>query len=67
MAPGVPVKPMLARACSGPGDALRLLGRGALLAEHKYDGQRAQVHLLAGGAVAIFSRNCEDRTQVRGG
>jgi hypothetical protein len=99
MAPGVPVKPMLARACSSPGDALRLLGPGAFLAEHKYDGQRAQVgpsrgpgararalppppprpklklgcactpppaqvHMLEGGAVRIFSRNCEERTQV---
>jgi ATP-dependent DNA ligase len=43
MAAGVPVKPMLARICEGPGDALRLLGPGAFLAEHKYDGQRAQV------------------------
>jgi hypothetical protein len=32
MAPGVPVKPMLARICEGAADALRILGPGAFLA-----------------------------------
>ncbi len=32
MAPGVPVKPMLARICDGVADALRILGPGAILA-----------------------------------
>jgi DNA ligase-1 len=64
MAPGVPVKPMLARICEGLPDGLRLLGPGPFLAEYKYDGQRAQVHLLPGGQVRLFSRNCEERTQV---
>ncbi|GFH06319.1 hypothetical protein HaLaN_00929 [Haematococcus lacustris] len=32
MAPGVPVKPMLARICKGPEDALSILGPGAFLA-----------------------------------
>lgn len=54
--PGIPLKPMLAKICEGLQDGLRQLGPGAFLAEYKYDGQRAQVHLAAGGAVKVFSR-----------
>lgn len=61
--PGVPVKPMLAKICEGVADGLRQLGQGPFLAEYKYDGQRAQIHLGDDGQVKIFSRNCEDRTQ----
>ena len=32
------------------------------MAEYKYDGMRAQLHLLASGDVRVYSRNCEDRT-----
>ena len=28
----------------------------------RYDGQRAQVHLIKDGSIKIFSRNCEDTT-----
>ncbi|KXZ42596.1 hypothetical protein GPECTOR_132g608 [Gonium pectorale] len=65
LTPGVPLKPMLARICGGVADGLRQLGPGApFLAEYKYDGVRAQIHLLPGGQVRIFSRNCEDRTEA---
>ncbi|MEW5298883.1 MAG: hypothetical protein WDW36_001957 [Sanguina aurantia] len=72
--PGIPVKPMLAKISEGVADALRQLHLGtagsgdvsgngsSCLAEYKYDGQRAQIHLLADGSVRIFSRNEEDRT-----
>eukprot|EP00803_Ostreobium_quekettii_P008788 evm.model.scf_1474EXC.2 EVM.evm.TU.scf_1474EXC.2 scf_1474EXC:16266-31624(-) len=60
--PGVPVKPMLAKISGGLEDAVGQLRGAPFLAEYKYDGQRAQVHLLADGSVSIFSRRCEDKT-----
>jgi ATP-dependent DNA ligase len=34
----------------------------SLVAEYKYDGQRAQIHATADAQVHIFSRNCEEHT-----
>lgn len=69
--PGVPVKPMLAKPTAGVGEVLDRAAGGAIVAEYKYDGERAQVHVLpvcAGGAagaasrVRIYSRNSENTT-----
>jgi len=67
--PGVPIKPMLAKIAEGIGEALRLGhaaggggGPSAVLAEYKYDGQRAQIHLDNHRKVFIFSRNGENMT-----
>ena len=62
MTPGVPLKPMLAKICNGLQDALDMLSGHAFAAEYKYDGMRAQIHLIPDGSVRVFSRNCEDRT-----
>ena len=48
---GVPIKPMLAKICEGFSDAVRQLRGAPFIAEHKYDGMRAQVHLAPGGQV----------------
>lgn len=44
-------------------DGLKQMGPGPFLAEYKYDGQRAQIHLAPDGAVSIFSRNGEDHSR----
>lgn len=59
---GVPLKPMLAKISEGIPDAIKQLRGAPFLAEYKYDGTRAQIHLLPDNSVKIFSRNCEDKT-----
>lgn len=53
---------MLAKISEGIPDAIRQLRGAPFLAEYKYDGTRAQIHLLPDNSVKIFSRNCEDKT-----
>ncbi|ABU82122.1 ATP-dependent DNA ligase [Ignicoccus hospitalis] len=60
--PGVPVRPMLAERLNDPKEILKKLG-GKGLAEYKYDGERAQIHLLPDGKVVIFSRRLENITR----
>lgn len=59
---GVPLKPMLAKISEGVPDAIKQLKGAPFLAEYKYDGTRAQIHLLSDNSVKVFSRNCEDKT-----
>eukprot|EP00899_Mesostigma_viride_P007438 jgi/Mesvir1/16696/Mv15091-RA.1 len=62
--PGVPIRPMLAKPTTGVQEILtRFADQGEFTCEYKYDGERAQVHVLEGGAVHIYSRNAEDNTE----
>jgi hypothetical protein len=56
VAAGVPLKPMLAKICEGIPDAIAQLRDhgGRFLAEFKYDGVRAQIHLLPDSTVSSF-------------
>ena len=64
---GVPSQPMLAKPCTSIADAIKILGdktKGAVAfcAEHKYDGQRAQIHRSQDGTIRLFSRKLDDMT-----
>ncbi len=53
--PGVPVKPMLAKATTGISEVLDKFSEQEFTCEYKYDGERAQVHFIKdGGKVFIY-------------
>lgn len=61
--PGLPVAPMLAKPTKAITEVLERLSGQAFTAELKYDGERAQIHLLEDGSVCVFSRNSENTSE----
>ena len=62
--PGVPVKPMLANPTKGIQEILKRFTGVEFTCEFKYDGMRAQIHILEDRSVKIYSRGNEDITEM---
>jgi len=63
LTPGIPVEPMLAKPTKSIQEVLKRLSGQHFTCEFKYDGERAQVHLLEDGTHRVFSRNLLDTSE----
>lgn len=63
LTPGVPVEPMLAKPTKSIQEVLKRLSGQRFTCEFKYDGERAQVHMLEDGTTRVFSRNLLDTSE----
>jgi len=61
--PGIPIAPMLAKPTKSIQEVLQRLNGQRFTCEYKYDGERAQVHLLPDGTTKVFSRNMLDTSE----
>ena len=59
---GAPLVPMLAKPTKGVNEVLSTFGSEAFTCELKYDGERAQIHILQDGSARVYSRNLENHT-----
>jgi DNA ligase-1 len=60
---GIPVKPMLAKPSKGIGEVVERLTGVRFTGEWKYDGERAQIHVVDRDNILVYSRNSENMTE----
>merc|ERR1719460_2593892 len=60
---GIPVKPMLAKPSKGISEVSERLGGKRFTGEWKYDGERAQIHVVSRDQIFVYSRNSENMTE----
>lgn len=59
---GIPVKPMLAKPSKGIPEVIERLSGKRFTGEWKYDGERAQIHVIDRDTIQVYSRNSENMT-----